>query len=345
MKYLIALITCLTLSVGAEAKTKQITLTEDNTLVLNRVFTAKSTIELMEKATKLDASLPSGYPMYLFLYTPGGSIQAGLELYEFLKGLNRPVHTITLFAASMGFQTVQQLGDRYILNWGVLMSHYARGGSSGTMGGTDMPSTKKSIDGLWERRIDMMDKKTVERTEGKQTIESYRKAYMFDLWLNGPEAVEQGYADEVVIAKCSESLEETYNQTENFGFIKIHLVWSKCPLKTYPLKISASLATNKGFMELEDFIEKDGQFGDACFTKKDADKNSRSSYSYNYNSSYRSSRYSYDDYDTTPKVLSEKEEKLCVKDASITLESVKEKIQQRRQFHTRNLKDHIVYSY
>jgi ATP-dependent protease ClpP protease subunit len=92
---------------------KEIKLTKDNVLVLDQAFTGPSVAKLIQEARQKDADLKSGYPMYLFLNTPGGSIQAGLELIEALKGLNRPIHTITLFAASMGWQLLQHLGDRY----------------------------------------------------------------------------------------------------------------------------------------------------------------------------------------------------------------------------------------
>lgn len=136
---------------------KEIVLTKDNSVVLNGAFTGKSVSNLIGEIQKLDAELKSGYPIYLFLNTPGGSIQAGLELFEFIKGVNRPIHTITLFAASMGFQTVQHLGKRYVLEYGVLMSHKAYGGFEGEFGGET--SQIDSQYGLWLRRLKMMDQK------------------------------------------------------------------------------------------------------------------------------------------------------------------------------------------
>lgn len=355
-KLLLSLIFCLSFALTANAVEKEtITLAKDNTLVLDTAFNGPSTTKLMEQATAMDASLPSGYPIYLFLYTPGGSVQAGLELFEFLAGLNRPVHTVTLFAASMGFQTVQHLGTRYIVNYGVLMSHYPRGGSSGEFGGTGMPSKKRSYDELWQRRIDLMDKKTVERTEGKQTIESYRKAYMFDLWLNGAEAVEQGYADKIAVVKCAESLSGERENMLDFGFARLYLTFSQCPMKTYPLKIRVEFATTKGFMEKSKFIAEGGKFGEECFPpakqKTGVDEvdqgysfsNSYGGYnSYNYRNSYQPLPEKFEDKEQKAK----KEEKpLCVTDKSVTLEYLDKLVSEQKAFYRRNLKDHIEYSY
>lgn len=353
MKLLLSLLFSLTFAFSAGAVEKEtVTLTKDNTLVLDQAFSGSSTTKLMEQATAMDASLPSGYPMYLFLYTPGGSIQAGLELFEFLEGLNRPVHTVTLFAASMGFQTVQHLGTRYITNYGVLMSHYPRGGSGGEFGGTGMPSKKASYDGLWQRRIDLMDKKTVERTEGKQTIESYRKAYMFDLWLNGSEAVEQGYADKVATVKCAESLSGTRDDLIDLGFVRIYLSFSKCPMKTYPLDVKVEFATTEGFMKKEDFIAKGGKFGKECFPPAKSDKDKTASYNedYTYSNSYNSYSPYRNSYNPLPEKDAKSEQKpeekpLCVTDASVTIEYLDKLVAEKKAFYRRNLKDHIEYSY
>ena len=120
MKKLTIVLLAFFLTLNAQAKVKnykkrEVVLSSDNTLVLNTSFNKRSVSKLMQTATAMDANLKSGYPMYLFMYTPGGGIQSSLELIEYLKGLNRPIHTVTLFAASMGFQTVQHLGKRYIM--------------------------------------------------------------------------------------------------------------------------------------------------------------------------------------------------------------------------------------
>lgn len=241
---------------------KEITLTKDNTLVLNEAFTGSSISSLIGEAKKINANLKSGYPIYLFLNTPGGSIQAGLELIEFLKGLNRPVHTVTLFSASMGFQLVQHLGKRYILKYGVLMSHKAAGGFRGEFGGGG--SQIDSRYGLWLRRLGMMDKQTVNRTKGKKTLKEYQSEYDNELWLNGEEAVRNGYADSVVSVKCGESLNGTTSKNiRNFGF-NIRLSFDSCPIRTYPVSIKANVRTNKGYMSLDDFMANGGKFGKDC---------------------------------------------------------------------------------
>ena len=116
-----------------------VTLNSNNLLLLNSEVDGESLAALGTAAKTQDKKLGnikekfSGKkaPFYLFLSTPGGSIQNGLEMIETLKGIGRPVHTITSFAASMGFQIVQNLDDRLILKTGILMSHHPLGGTVG----------------------------------------------------------------------------------------------------------------------------------------------------------------------------------------------------------------------
>lgn len=227
--------------------TKVITLTSDNTLVLRQAFSSASITELISKTRELDSKLQSDYPIYLVLYTPGGSVQAGLEYYDFVKTLNRPIHTVTMFAASMGFQTVQQLGNRYILQNGVLMAHQA---ATGGLGG-EFSRIQSRFD-IWVRRVEEMDRHTATRTKGKYTYEQFTYAYQNELWLTGTEAVREGFADEVVVAKCDNSLSGSYYFVVEtmFGSLKVGL--SKCPLNTGVLSVERNILTNKGMMSLTD---------------------------------------------------------------------------------------------
>lgn len=319
MKKLLVILFALLISLTVSAK--DLKLTADNTVVLRDSFNANSVTALKKDLIKLDADLKSGYPIYLVLYTPGGSIQKGLELFEFIKGLNRPVHTVTIFAASMGFQTVQSLGERYILKYGVLMSHKARGGFEGEFGGG--LSQLDSRYGMWLKRIDMLDKVTVERTDGKQTLQSYRAAYDNELWLNGPEAVEKGYADAVATVSCDTSLsEKEVEQTFAVGPFKVIVTFSACPIITSHLAIRITLLTNKGFVSLDEFLEKNGKFGKDC-----NEEETRGGKDYFGN------------------VISSKPAELCAYDKSLTLEKIQEIIKEKDETLNRDLRNHVEYSY
>lgn len=301
---------------------KDIKLTSDNTAVLRDSFSSQSVTALKQDLLKLNSKLESGYPIYLVLYTPGGSIQAGLELFEFIKGLNRPVHTITIFAASMGFQTVQHLGKRYILNYGVLMSHNAAGGARGEFNGAGKGQLYSRL-ALWSRRVGMMDELTVKRTKGKQTMQSYQAAYSPELWLNGPEAVAQGYADDVAVVSCDTSLTDATEDKEfSVMFFRVKATFSKCPLITGPVGMSASLLTNQGYMNVNDFLAKNGKFGKKCREKQQ--------------------EVTTDYYNNKTEV---KPAELCAYDKTITYQTIMDEVNKKKQFLNRDLKNHIERSY
>lgn len=262
MKFMLSVLTALfmTLAIPAQAKSELpvLKLTKDNTAVLFGVVDSTSVSDVMQQIQKLDSSLKSGYAINLVLYTPGGSIQDGLELIEYLKSVNRPINTVTVFAASMGFQIAQNLGQRYILQNGVLMSHKAAGGFEGEFG--DGNSQIDARYGLWMSRILELDQQTVARTKGKQTLKSYRSAYQNELWLTGAQSTKGGYADKVISASCDKSLNGQRTQRLDFMGLGINVNYSECPLNTNPLSIEIEIPTNKGVMKHADFLAKGGVF-------------------------------------------------------------------------------------
>lgn len=267
-------------SKSSPSSPKRIVLTAENTINLSDVIEGGSVSGVISKAKALDKSgllsKARGQdkdPIYVFLRTPGGEIQTGLEMLEALKGLNRPVDTVTMFAASMGFQTVQGLGKRYIVENGVLMSHRAKGGFEGEFGG-QKPSQIDSRKNFWEQRLQEMDEKTVERSNGKQTLESYQKQYASEMWVTGRQAVAQGYADEVVQIQCDESLAGTTTHSINFMGMNIAYELDNCPLNSTPQNAHVEkLLTNKGIMKMSEFMEKNGGFGSACLVASGTDTN------------------------------------------------------------------------
>jgi ATP-dependent Clp protease, protease subunit len=240
-------------------------LSKDNIIVLNEPVMPDSTAKIISQAMELDGA-KTKKPIYLFLLTPGGSIQSGLELIEALSGLKRPVNTVTSFAASMGFQIAQNLKERLIMKSGVLMSHRAAGSFDGSFGGL-RPSQIDNRYNFWLERLEEMDAQTVARTKGKQTMDSYKHAYASEMWLTGSRAVEKGYADKVVFVRCDETLRGTTKKTVNIaGLLELSYDISDCPVNSGPTNVLVRIASNKGFMEVRDFLNKGGQFGPSCLT-------------------------------------------------------------------------------
>jgi ATP-dependent Clp protease protease subunit len=228
-----------------------IILTSDNSLVLAGEVSGDTVGPIVSRAKKLDATLRRGVPLYLYMNTPGGSVQSGLELIEALKGLGRPVHTISQFSASMGFQIIENLNERYILKTGILMSHRATGSFEGSFGGTT-PSQLDSRIHLFVEITKELDEITVARTNGKQTLESYQKAYANELWLTGAESLVAGYADAIVKVKCDKSLSGTSMHSTEFLGVPVTYELDNCPLNSSPMnvKIGENAGVTKEYREM-----------------------------------------------------------------------------------------------
>ena len=236
-----------------------ITLTDKNLVVLNGAIDDESVGSIIQQLQKLDQQtklVGKPDPIYLYLYTPGGSIQSGLELIDATQGLNRPVNTVISFAASMGWQTAQGLGERLILKNGVLMSHRAAGGFEGSFGGKG-PSQLDNRYAFWLQRLNEMDEQTVRRSKGKQTLESYRNQYQNEMWLTGSQAVEQGYADQVVAVKCDKSLDGNITHSVNFLGFLITYETARCPIVTAIMNVKISAPGENGNVKVARVVEEE----------------------------------------------------------------------------------------
>ncbi len=222
-------------SFAAEAPVK-VTLTKDNTLVMNDYFYGSSVANVSQQARLLDSKLPSKEPLFLVINSGGGSIEAGIELIENLNRLNRPVHTITLFAASMGFQTVNGVkGVRLVQREGTLMSHKARGWFGG-----EFPGQLDSRYTHYLKRVQNLDKQVVNRTKGKHTLQSYAALIENEYWCDGEDCIKQGFADKITSASCDNSLNGTkevlWDRFIYMGHvIEIVDLYAECPLITSEL--------------------------------------------------------------------------------------------------------------
>ena len=225
----------------------EIILEKENHLLLDQPFNSNSVAEIMVEALNKDLKLDEGIPLYLILYSPGGSIAAGRRLYSFLNSLGRPIHTITLFGASMGFHTAQAInGTRYILDDGTMMTHKASGGFQGEFPG--------QLDSRYQwilKVINKMNMGVVRRTNGKHTLQSYNILHENEYWCDGSDCIEQGFADEIAVIKCGKSLSGTKERVIN-GFMRSYVAsFSECPLILGPVR--ADSADAKELSELMDY--------------------------------------------------------------------------------------------
>jgi len=205
-------------------------LNEKNTINFNQAFSSRFVAKKQIEAIKL-CSQNVGSEINIVLYTPGGSISAGQRLYDTLNALPCKFNTITLFAASMGYQTVQQLGNRYILPSGILMSHRASvRGLGGEIGGELDSIVKLLNDNVRELELIASNRVGI-------TLPEYQTLIRDELWMTGSQSVKMNHADEIVFARCDKSLLGTKLQRVYSIFGAFDVEYSQCPIITGALSV------------------------------------------------------------------------------------------------------------
>jgi ATP-dependent Clp protease protease subunit len=147
----------------------------------------------------------SDKPIKLFINSPGGSVTAGLAIYDTMQFVKAPVHTYVMGqAASMGSFLAQagEAGKRFVLPESRTMIHRVSSGTRGTSGSVhvqnlEFEDAKRHLDEsnrLNERLTQLYVK---HNSKGKEFDELF-ETMKFDTFLSAEEAVANGFADKVV---------------------------------------------------------------------------------------------------------------------------------------------------
>jgi ATP-dependent Clp protease protease subunit len=140
----------------------------------------------------LDSDDPNK-PIYLYINSPGGSVTAGLAIYDTMQYIKADVITICLgLAASMGsfLLAAGTKGKRLALPNSRIMIHQPMGGTRGQA--TDIEIEAKEI--LRVRSV--LNNMLAERTG--QTLEKIEKDTDRDYFMSAEEAKEYGLIDQVI---------------------------------------------------------------------------------------------------------------------------------------------------
>lgn len=139
-------------------------------------------------------STDSSKDVQIYLNTPGGSVYAGLGIYDTMQIINSDVATIcTGMAASMGavLLTAGAAGKRSSLTHSRVMIHQPMGGAEGQA--SDIEITAREIIKLKKELYEII------ALHSHQPLEKIEKDSDRDHWMNSLEAKEYGMIDEVLV--------------------------------------------------------------------------------------------------------------------------------------------------
>ena len=132
----------------------------------------------------------------IYLNTPGGSVSAGLAIYDTIQHVKSPVSTICVgMAASMGSALLSAgaKGKRFILPNAEVMLHQIMGGVEGQA--SDIEISAKHILKLKDRLNKILVKHT------GQKLDKIEKDTDRDYWMTAEEAKQYGIVDEIIKTK------------------------------------------------------------------------------------------------------------------------------------------------
>ena len=140
----------------------------------------------------LDADNPER-DIHLYINSPGGSVSAGLAIYDTMQFLKSPVNTICMgMAASMGCFLLAsgRKGKRSALPHSRIMMHQPSGGSQGSA--SDIEIQAKEIIYLRKKMNDLMAKHT------GRPAEQIERDFDRDRYMSAEEAKDYGIVDNVI---------------------------------------------------------------------------------------------------------------------------------------------------
>lgn len=141
----------------------------------------------------LDSTDP-GKDVSIYINSPGGSVYAGLGIYDTMQYISSDVSTIcTGMAASMAavLLVAGEKGKRFALNHSRVMIHQPMGGAQGQA--SDIEITAREIQKLKKELY------TIIANHSRQPFEKVERDSDRDYWMTAQEAKDYGMIDDVLI--------------------------------------------------------------------------------------------------------------------------------------------------
>ena len=131
--------------------------------------------------------------IYLYINSPGGSVTAGMAIYDTMQYVSNDVATVAMgLAASMGqfLLSAGAPGKRYALPHARIMMHQPSGGLGGTA--SDIKIQAEQMLAIKKQLAELIAEQT------GQTLEQIEEDSDRDRWFTAEQALEYGFIDHVV---------------------------------------------------------------------------------------------------------------------------------------------------
>src|SRR5215217_4571490 len=167
---------------------------ESRSIYLWGIVDDRSSKDIVSKLLLLEADNP-GKEIKFFISSPGGSVTAGMVVYDTMRMIKSPVSTICMgLAASMGSILLSggEKGKRLIYPHGEVMIHQPSLGGHVQGVSADMEIHAEQI-----LRTKNMGAQILAENTG-QTIERIKKDFERDYWMDAQKSIEYGIVDKIV---------------------------------------------------------------------------------------------------------------------------------------------------
>ena len=179
-------------------------LLKDRIIMLDTDVNQHSASLIVSQMLYLEAEDPNADILF-YINSPGGSVTAGLSIYDTMQFIKPDVSTIVIGqAASMGsfLANAGADGKRYVLPESRTMIHRVSSGTRGTGGSVHVQELEMEDNIRHLEESKRLNKRLVElyvkhNTKNKSYDELY-ETMKFDTFLSASEAVDYGLADQVI---------------------------------------------------------------------------------------------------------------------------------------------------
>ena len=167
-------------------------LLKDRIIMLDTDVNSTSASLIVAQMLFLESTSP-GKPINFYINSPGGSVTAGMSIYDTMQFIKSPIHTTVMgIAASMGsfLAMAGEKGKRAILPHARHMIHQPSGGASGMA--SDVEIQYKELQ-YWKETL--TDIYVTHTGQPKATV---AKDMDRDFYMTATEALDYGLADKII---------------------------------------------------------------------------------------------------------------------------------------------------